>query len=125
MQLGYSNSDMTDPYMLFETSELSRDYLVHKTNPGPRFYAKDLIDFETSNEVHSGIVNTDLNNLTIMTNAMLNFKNDYILVSLKDNSVWRIKNVRVIDDGRMKRKSMRPRKKTVLTLVGSDNDEWR
>lgn len=125
MQLGYSNSDMTDPYMLFETSESSRDYLIYKTNAGPRFYAKDYIDFETINEVHSGIVNTDLNTLTIETNAILEFKNDYIIVSLKDNSVWRIQKVRVVDDGRMKRKSMRPRKRTIITLIGSANDEWR
>ena len=125
MQLGYSNSDMTDPYMLFETSELSRDYLIHQTNPGPRFYAKDYIDFETINEIHTGVTNNDLNTLTIETNAMLDFKNDYLLYSLKDERLWRITKVKIVDDGRMKRKSMRPRKKTILTLIGSDSDEWR
>lgn len=125
MQLGYSNSDMTDPYMLFETSELSRDYLIHQTNPGPRFYAKDYIDFETINEIHTGVTNNDLNTLTIETNAMLDFKNDYLLYSLKDERLWRITKVKVVDDGRMKRRSMRPRKKTILTLIGSDSDEWR
>ena len=125
MQLGYSNSDMTDPYILFETKKECRDYLQHKTQPSVRFYAKDYVDFETQNEIHNGVVNVDLNTLTIITNSILDFKNDYLLVSLRDKKIWRIKRVRVIDDGRMKRKSMRPRKRTVLTLIGSDSDEWR
>ena len=125
MQLGYSNSDMTDPYILFETKKECRDFLQHKPQPSVRFYAKDYVDFETQNEIHNGVVNVDLNTLTIITNSILDFKNDYLLVSLRDNRIWRIQRVRVIDDGRMKRKSMRPRKRTVLTLIGSDPDEWR
>lgn len=125
MQLGNSNSDMTDPYVFFETSEECRDFLVYKGATGHRFYAKDYVDFETINEVHGGIVNQDINTLTIITNAIYTFKNDYLIVSLKDNSVWRIRKVIVKDDGRMKRKSMRPRKRTILSLIGSDSDEWR
>lgn len=125
MQLGYSNSDMADPYILFKTAEDCRDYLKYNTAPTTRFYAKDCVDFETLNEVHSGIVNVDLNTLTIETNAMLEFKNDYLVISLKDKSVWRIQKFITKDDGRMKRYSMRPRKKTIISLIGSDADEWR
>lgn len=125
MQVGYSNTDMTDPYLCFETHNACRDYVFHQINPGPRFYAKDYIDFETTNEIHNGVSNVDMNTLTIETNAMLDFKNDYLVLSLKDNKIWRIQKVKVMDDGRMKRKSMRPRKRTVLALIGSDIDEWR
>lgn len=125
MQLGYSNSDMTDPYILFITDKDCRDYLTYRITPSPRFYAKDYVDFETLNELHNGVSNVDNNTLTIVTNAFLDFKNDYWVVSLKDKKIWRIRSVKIIDDGRMKRHSMRPRKRTILSLIGSDVDEWR
>ena len=125
MQLGYSNSDMTDPYIVFATDDECRDYLEYNINNGVRFYAKDSIDFQTFNEVHGGVVNNPLNRLTIETNAMVTIKNDYLIVSLKDKSVWRVDYIVIKDDGRMKRNSMRPRKKTYITMIGCDNDEWR
>lgn len=124
MLLGYSNKDMTDPYILFETSNDCKEYLVYKNINGPRFYARDYVNFQTMNEVHGGIVNHNMDTLTIETNAMLTFKEDYLLLSLKDNRIWRITKVIIADNDRMKRKSLRPRKKTIISLIGCDNDEW-
>lgn len=112
------NKDKHDVYLLFKRKEDITAFLANENTPEyGRFRAKDYIDAETGFIEHNNSSHINTNNLTIVTSAMLEFKNDDYVYDVKYRLTWRIKKVITADDGQMKEFSLRPRKDSILTLI--------
>lgn len=117
IDITYDSREMTDFYLLFNSKEDAQAYLQHECEPSARFKACDYVDYSTSGSETNGISKRTRENLTIKTNAMLDFTKDAFLYDVKYEQMWRVVDFTTADDGQMKELSLRPRKFTILTLV--------
>lgn len=117
VDISSDNRTEVDRYFHFKRKEDINAFIVHETTPGPRFKAKDYIDYSSGNIEHNSISHLNTHKLSIETGAMLEFQNDDFIYDIKYRLIWRIESISIADDGQMKELSLRPRKKTILNLV--------
>ena len=119
INIPYSNRELNDIYCLFKKDNDFKAFLKNENTSTLRFKAHDHIDFHTASSENVGVSHTNLNYLTIRTNANLDFEDGDIVYDLKYKVAWRIidNGVEVQDDNQMKMNSMRPRKFTILNLI--------
>lgn len=118
MSLGYGKLGFTDYYLHYKVKGKEDRFLDYSNrSDGNRFYAKDYVDFRKDKQ-QTNTTKIGMEYLTIMTPTMLNFEVDDIIVSQKDNKKWRINSIIVKDNNTQKQFSNRPKKFTILELVG-------
>lgn len=105
-----------DNYLLIKAINETK-YRAHEDVPFSRFKAKDVIDYQESSQTQNTVVSRKIEELTIETPMMFDFNERDIVVSLKDDKMWRVSKAITADDGEAKRYSNRPNKVTILTLV--------
>ena len=111
------NRTRHDRYILFKKKEDFNAYLAHENVPSPRFKAEDFIDYSSGSIEHNGVSHTDTHKLSIITSAVLDFKNNDYIFDIKYRLLWRVDSIGVDDNNQMKEYSLRPSKDTILNLI--------
>lgn len=108
---------LTDEYLVFPLDTDMKNYRLNNIKPIASIFGSDYVDFHTTENQRNGVSVRNIDNLTIKTNASINFNRGDYLVAKKDGKVWRINDITVIDDNKMKEYSIRPSKWTILSLT--------
>lgn len=115
----YGKLGFPDYYYHYKQKNDIEKFISYENKPdgGVRFYARDYVD---KRKLYSQGQVTLIRGeqLTIITPAMLDFEVNDIILSLKDKKQWRIDAIQITDDNTNKQFSARPKKLTILTLVG-------
>lgn len=98
---------------------------THKQNQDTyygAFFACDRIDFQNDEQQLNGVSDVGFEKLTIETPKRYNFKIGDRVRSVTDERFWEIQSAIVNDDPKGKELSLRPSKKTTLTLIRNEVD---
>ena len=111
------NRTRHDKYILFKRKEDFNAYLAHENVPSPRFRAEDYIGYSSGYIEHNGVSHMDTHKLSIITSAVLDFKNNDYIFDIKYRLLWRVDSIGVDDNNQMNEYSLRPSKDTILNLI--------
>ncbi len=114
-----NNRKYTDSYILFKKNTENQEKEERDVNPSEyAFKACDYIDYYEEQAQDGYVSMRVIKHLTIITPTRLNFQIGDMIESLKDKAQWRINKITIKDDNKGKDKSLRPKKLTILELVG-------
>lgn len=114
-----NNRKYTDVYKLIKRIQTNQETEELKTDPEPfTFKACDFIDYYEDLNQDNIISQRTNKHLTIETPSRYEFHPNDVIISVKDSTRWAIKKVTIKDDNQCKDKSLRPKKVTILELIG-------